>query len=309
MVKAFAPATVANLACGFDVLGLAIDLPGDIVSIESIEGQDIKILDIKGAEGRLTYDPAKNTIGVSVLEFCKFHGIRDGLGLKLEKNMPLGSGLGSSAASTVAALVAVNAMYGSQMTKQELLKFAMEGERVACGAAHADNVGPCLFGGISLVSGHSETEIIALPVPEMLVVLVVHPHIEINTRDSRAVLPEAYPLKTSVQQSANLGTFISALFLNDMRLLKKSLKDVIAEPYRAGLIPGFSEIQEAAMEAGALGCSISGSGPSIFAFADNLDCAEKVKQCFENTFSKKGIGFEIYHSKVNLKGAFVLEAK
>jgi homoserine kinase len=275
---AFAPATVSNVACGFDVLGFAIgaggdgagtDGPGDRVTARLMgDGEGgVRVVSVTGIAGsgfeRLPTEAARNTAGVAAMRLVE--AVRPGarVELSVEKRMPFGSGLGSSAASAVAAVVAVNAVLGQPLPTEALLPFALDGEAVASGGRHADNVAPCLFGGFVLV--RAPDDVVRLPVPAGLCVAVLHPHVEVLTADARAALAATVPLRSMVEQTANLGALVAALFTGDLDLLKRSLYDVVVEPQRAHLVPNFSQIQDAAWDAGALGCSLSGSGPSVFA--------------------------------------------
>lgn len=287
-VTAFAPATVSNVACGFDVLGFALGSPGDEVTARFSAAQEpagnpnptpdllVRIDDICGDEGRLPRDAAKNTAGVAAQALLTTLGERRGIALRIRKGLPLSSGLGGSAASAVAAVVAVDALLGARTSRETLLTCAFEGERVGAGSAHADNIAPCLYGGFVLVRRTSPPDIVRLPVPDGLVAVVVHPDLEIETAHARALLGDSVRLTDAIQQWANLGAFVDALHRADFALLARSLEDRIAEPRRAPLVPGFSAIKDAAVSAGALGCSLSGSGPSLFALCRGDDTARRV---------------------------------
>lgn len=278
---AFAPATVSNVACGFDVLGFAVDGLGDRVTAEPSETAGVELAEVTGDGGRLPKDAPRNTAGVAALALLDRMKAHDrGVVLRLEKGMPLGSGLGSSAASAVAAAVAVDAALELGADRGALLACALEGERVACGAAHADNAAPSLYGGFVLVRSNLPPDVVELPVPEGLACCVIRPHVEVQTRGAREALPAQVPLGDAVRQSANLGALVAALHANppkgDLDLLARTLEDRIAEPRRAHLVPGFHAMQRAALDAGALGASLSGSGPSTFALARSLDDAERI---------------------------------
>ena len=300
-IRVFAPASVSNLGCGFDVFGLAIDAPGDEVNVSWNNSGETVIRKIVGAEHLPTL-ASRNTAGVAVNALLSSLGERRGVDIILKKKMPLGSGLGSSAASAVAAVVAVNELLGRPYSRQQLVPFAMEGERVACGSAHADNVAPSLMGGIVLVRSLQPLDIITLPVPASLQVVVVHPHVEVLTRDSRAVLKKNIPLATAVQQWANTAALVSALYTKDFQALSRAVTDKVAEPYRAPLIPGFYEVKEAALSAGALACSISGSGPSVFALC--LDRSRGVATAMRKAFRNVRVDSDAWVSAVNKRGAF-----
>src|SRR6266508_3437373 len=272
-VTAFAPAPVSNVACGFDVLGFALSAPGDEVNERIIGQRDstripaplVRIDDISGDDGRLPRDAARNTAGVAAQALLTALGERRGVELSIRKGLPLSSGLGGSAASAVAAVVAVDALFDARSALETLMACAFEGERVGAGSAHGDNIAPCLYGGFVLVRSATPPDIVRLPVPDGLVAVVVHPDLEIQTSRARALLGDSVRLVDAIQQWANLGAFVDALHRGDFALLARSLDDRIAEPRRAALVPGLAVIKQAAADAGALGCSLSGSGPSLFA--------------------------------------------
>ncbi len=305
-IKVYAPATVANVTCGFDVLGFAVNNPGDEVELKLSDIPGVHIKRITGDNGRLSLDPMKNTAGISILNYLKFHGIEKGIELTLHKKMPLGSGLGSSAASTVAGVFAVSRLLGRNESALELLPFAMEGERIACGSAHADNVGPAMFGGFVLIRSYDPLDVVKIPTPENLYATILHPHIEVETKDARSILPRYIPLKDAITQWGNVGGLIAGLMMKDFGLISRSLQDVIVEPKRAILLPGFYEAKHEAMQAGALGGGISGSGPSIFQLSKEEETAHKVGVAMQAVYKELGIGSEVYVSKVNLEGPVVL---
>lgn len=304
-IKVFAPATVANVSCGFDVLGFAVENPGDEIILTLSDEPGIRFKKITGDNGRLPYEAMENTAGISISLFCEKVGFKGGIEIELNKNMPLGSGLGSSAASTVAGVFAANELLGKPMKKEELLPFAMEGERIACGAAHADNVAPCLYGGFVLIRSYDPLDIIEIPTPDNLYCALVHPHIEVKTKDAREILRKLIPLKHAVVQWGNVGGLVAGLMKNDYELIGRSLQDVIIEPIRSILIPGFQEVKAAAMESGALGASISGSGPSVFALCYGEETAKKAGDNMQHAFMNKDIKSTLYVSKVNPKGPVV----
>ena len=274
-VTAFAPATVSNVACGFDVLGFALETPGDEVTARRAAG-GVRIADITGDAGRLPREASRNSAGVAVQALLRAAGENGGVELTIAKGLPLSSGLGGSAASAVAAVVAVDALIGARLPIDTLLACAFEGERLGAGSAHADNIAPCLYGGFVLVRRASPPDIVRLPVPHGLTAVVVHPDLEIETAKARALLGDSVPLADAIRQWANLGAFVDALHRGDFALLSRSLEDAIAEPRRAPLVPGLTAIKQAATDAGALGCSLSGSGPSLFALCRGLETAERV---------------------------------
>ena len=274
-VTAFAPATISNVACGFDVLGFALNEPGDEVTARwSVSGVTIDAILNDG--GRLSKDATKNTAGVAAVAVLRVLGERRGVALSIRKGLPLSSGLGGSAASAVAAVVAVDALAQARLPLETLLACAFEGERDGAGSAHADNIAPCLYGGFVLVRRPDPPDIVRLPVPATLTAVVVHPELEIETARARALLGNTVALGDAIQQWANLGAFVDALHRGDLSLLARSLEDTIAEPKRAALVPGLAAIKKAAKEAGALGCSLSGSGPSLFALCEGRATADRV---------------------------------
>ena len=306
-VTAFAPATVANVSCGFDILGFAIDDLGDKVKVEKSEGSGLKMVKIEGDGGRLPYDAKKNTCTVAIQAMLDSISYNGGLDISLYKGLALGSGMGSSAASAAAALVAANALLGNPFKKIDLLPFAMEAERVACGAAHADNVAPSLLGGFILIRDYHPLDVVKLNVPKGLYCTLLHPHLELNTADSRSVLKKQISLKDSTIQSGNIAGLIAGLFQEDFGLISRSLKDVIAEPSRGLLIPGFYELREAIKAAGALGSGISGSGPTIFVLSPGKEIADTAATISRELFEEIGLGADIYVSEINAKGAYITE--
>ncbi|MDB4054427.1 homoserine kinase [Akkermansiaceae bacterium] len=309
-VRVFAPATVANVACGFDVLGFAINAPGDEVVARHSEKPGLRITKITGDDGKLPKIPEKNTAGVAALDLLRHLGMSDrGIELEIHKKMPFGSGLGSSAASAVAGVYAVNKLIGEPLAKQQLLPFAMQGEASADGAWHADNVGPSLLGGIVFVRSNQELDIAQLPVPENLWAAVVHPDIEILTKVAREILPTNIPMVNATQQIGNLGGLICGLIQEDYAMIGRSIHDVIAEPRRQKLIPEFYNAKRAAMSNGALGFSISGAGPSVFALCEGEQIAQRVGKAISEVFSKINLENQCYVSPVNKKGVHVISTQ
>lgn len=305
-IKVFAPATVANVVCGFDILGFAVNEPGDELIMEITDKSGVNIVSIEGDEGKLPLNPAKNTVSASVISLLQKIDRTDiGINIKLKKKMPMGSGLGSSAASAVAGLFAVNELLGSPLTKKLLLPFAMEGEALACGHGHADNVAPALFGGFTLIKSYEPLEVIALPVPDLYCALL-YPHVDVPTRDARQIIRSKVLLKDAVTQWGNIAGLISSLYTQDYDLLGRCMKDVIVEPIRSMLIPEFDQMKETAMNNGALGFGISGSGPTVFSLYRSKDDAEKVLQTLKKMLLSKGIESNIYLSKINKNGPVIL---
>jgi homoserine kinase len=316
-LRIFAPATVSNLGPGFDVLGLALEKPGDLVEGELTDSPGVRIVEVTGDGGALSWDPDRNVAGraaAEVLQRARRASQPAGLatpGLRLwvHKQMPLRSGLGSSGASSAAGATIANELLGRPLSQHEVLLSAMEGERAAAGTAHADNVAPSLLGGIVLIRGYDPLEVLPLPVPEELWVVAVHPDCEVATADARALVNgRTYPLDRIVANLGNLGTFVGALYLNDLRLLGRSIDDRLIEPVRARLIPGFALVKQAALEAGALGCSISGSGPSLFALSDDGSVAGRVGEAMQSAFRREaGLASDLYLGKVARQGARVVD--
>ena len=305
-VKAFAPATVANVSCGFDVLGFAVDSPGDEVTMFLTDDPGIVITKITGDQGRLPLEAERNTAGVAVQAFLSAINSAQGVSMQIDKYLPLGSGMGSSAASSVAALVAINHLMNEPFTREQLLPFAMEAERVACGSAHADNVAPSLLGGFVLIRDYEPLDVTKIPVPDKLYCTLVHPHLELKTEDSRRVLKPVIPLKDAITQWGNIAGLVVGLMKPDYALIGRSLKDVVAEPTRSVLIPGFDIIKAAALKAGALGCGISGSGPTIFVLSNDHATALQTGEVIQQEFTKLHLKSEVYVSKINEAGARIV---
>lgn len=299
-IKIFSPATVANVACGFDVLGFCLDSVGDDMVIRKTDKKGIHITKIEGFD--LPYEAELNVAGVSALAMYEALDIDFGFEIEIYKNIKPGSGIGSSAASAVGSVFGMNEILGRPYNKTELTQFAIKGEALASKCEHADNLAPALFGGFTLVKSISPLKILEIPSPDDLYATIIHPQIEIKTSESRAVLPNEFPLSDAITQWANLGSLVHALHTSDYDLLSDSLTDVIAEPYRSTLIPHFDEVKKAVLKNGALGAGISGSGPSIFSLSKSKQTALKVKVAMCEIYSKTGIDFEIHVSKINAQG-------
>jgi len=306
-VTAFAPATVANVGIGFDILGHAVDEVGDRVRIRRIEENEVRIRSITGIAGELPVDPQYNTAGRAVQAMHAALAPDFGFELDIEKGIPLGSGMGGSAASAVAAVVAANALLHAPAPQIQLLKFAMEGEIVASGAAHIDNIAPCLYGGLTLTVGIDNPRVKQIPVPRGLRCVLVHPHMYLGTREARAILNINVSRSDFVWQSANLAGFISGCYSNDLEMIRESFNDVIIEPQRHSLIPGFKDVQRAAMSAGALGCSISGAGPAVFAWSA-FQHAEAVRGAMVAAFAEHQLQSDSWVSLMQNYGARVVKA-
>jgi len=308
MIAAFAPATVSNVAAGFDVLGFALDEPGDVVVARLADAPGVVIREVTGDGGRLSRDPGKNTAGAAVRALLAALGTHQGIQLDVHKGLPLASGVGSSGASAVAAAVAVNELLGRPASMAQVFQAAMEGERAGCGAMHPDNVAPSLYGGFVLARSVEPPDIVRLPVPHGLSCAVLHPHSEVQTGAARALLGDTVPLATAVRQWANLGALVSALHSGDLDLLSRALVDHVAEPKRASLVPGFHDVKAAASAAGALGCSLSGSGPSIFALTRSLNQAHVVGQAMMTAFAgASSVAADLWVSPVGTTGARVVD--
>ena len=309
-VTAFAPATVSNVGCGFDVLGFALHEPGDAVTATFAPGTGVRIDDIVGDNGRLPRDAAKNTAGIAAQALLDAAGDRRGIALTIRKGLPLSSGLGGSAASAVAAAVAVNALVGAGASLETLMTYAFEGERIGAGSAHGDNIAPAVYGGFVLVRVANPPDVVRLPVPAGLTAVVVHPDLEIETARARALLGSDVPLADAIRQWANLGALVDALHRSDFDLLSRALEDAIAEPRRAPLVPGLAAIKRAAIDAGALGCSLSGSGPSLFALCRGIVTARSVARAMTAAVVKHigGRAPDTYVSPIAPTGARILSS-
>jgi homoserine kinase len=311
-VTVFAPATVANVGSAFDVLGFAVAAPGDTVTVTRSEKPGVTITEISGDHGILSKETSENTAGVSVVQLIKHLESRDrvalgevGVEISLTKGLPIGSGLGSSSASTVAAVVAANELLGSPLSREELLPFAMEGERIACGAAHADNVAPALLGGFVLIRSYDPLDVVHLPTPSNVWVTVLSPNLELKTQDARKVLKRSVALESAISQWGNVAALVAGIYKNDVALMGRALEDRIVEPERAQLIPGYAAAKRAALEAGAAGCSISGSGPSVFALSESEETAHRIGAAMKEAFATLDIASIPYVSQINSSGAVV----
>ena len=304
-LKIFAPATVANVSCGFDSLGFAVDAIGDEMTFTKTVEKGVKITNITGAV--LPYNVDENAASAVIKKILLEAKADFGIALTIHKGFSPGSGLGSSAASAAGAAFGVNQFLTHQYSNLELTKFAMFGEEVACGSAIADNVAAAIYGGFVLVRSYEPLEVIKLPVPEELRVVAIHPQIAIKTKDAREVLPKEIALQDAVTQWANVGGLVSGLFTNNYELISNSLVDVIVEPFRKGLIPFFDEVKTNAIKAGALGAGISGSGPTIFALCKGDESAKNVYKAIEAAYQETGIGFEMFISKIKPQGMKIIK--
>ena len=303
-IKLFSPATVANVACGFDVLGLCLDTIGDEMVVRKVDKKGVRITKIEGF--KLPFETELNVAGVSALAMYQELQPDCGFEIEIKKNIKPGSGIGSSAASAVGTVYGINALLGSPLNKTQLTQFAIKGEALASGSEHADNIAPALFGGFTLVKSVSPLEILQIPSPDNLYVTIIHPQIEIKTAISRAILPKNVPLKNAIIQWANVGSFIHSLHTSDYPLMQSSLHDVIIEPHRSKLIPHYNEVKQQTLNVGALGTNISGSGPSIFSLCEGIENANKVGDVMRNIYSNTGIKFDVHISKINTRGVKIL---
>ena len=303
-IKLFSPATVANVACGFDVLGLCLDTIGDEMVVRKVDKKGVRITKIEGF--KLPFETELNVAGVSALAMYQELQPDCGFEIEIKKNIKPGSGIGSSAASAVGSVYGINALLGSPLNKTQLTQFAIKGEALASGSEHADNIAPALFGGFTLVKSVNPLEILQIPSPDNLYVTIIHPQIEIKTAISRAILPKNVPLKAAINQWANVGSFIHSLHTSDYPLMQRSLHDVIIEPHRSKLIPHYNEVKQQTLKVGALGTNISGSGPAIFSLCKGIENANKVRDVMRNIYSNTGIEFDVHVSKINTQGVKVL---
>ncbi|SDW90119.1 homoserine kinase [Lutibacter oricola] len=303
-LKIFTPATIANVSCGFDVLGLALDNVGDEMIIRKIPENGIIISKIEGQD--LPLETHKNVAGVAGLALLAEAEATHGFEIEIIKRIKPGSGIGSSAASSAGAVWAINELLGKPFNTSDLVRFAMEGERLATGVAHADNVAPALFGGFTLVRSYEPLDIISVNTPSELYATVIHPQIEVKTSDAREILRTTVQLKDAIKQWGNVGGLISGLYTEDYDLIGRSLQDHIIEPIRSILIPAFDSVKKNSIKAGALGCGISGSGPSIFALSKGEETALNVGEAMKAAYNKVGIKYDVHVSKVNKQGIKII---
>ena len=303
-IKLFAPATVANVSCGFDVLGFCLDNIGDEMVIRKTSQKGIKITKIVGSE--LPMETSKNVAGVSALAMLEKLQPDCGFEIEIYKNIKPGSGIGSSAASAAGSVFGMNVLLGNPLDKTELTTLAMKGEALASQCEHADNIAPCIFGGFTLVKSVNPLQVLELPTPSELYATILHPQVEVKTSEARAILPKEVPLTNAIEQWANVGSLVHGLHTSDYALISSALKDVIVEPYRKKLIPHFDDVRSTALRAGALGVGISGSGPSIFVLSKGEIIADKIAQDLFAIYQKFDIDFNIYISPINKQGIKIL---
>jgi len=303
---AFAPASIGNVAVGFDVLGHSFQTIGDRVTARRIKEVTVRISSITGTVSELPLEPEKNTAGMAVLSMVRDLNLDFGIELSIEKGIPLGSGLGGSAASAVAGVVAANALLPVSLSQLDLLKFAMKGEAVASGSVHVDNIAPSLFGGLVLTVGIDNPNVKQIPVPAAVRCVLVHPHMMLSTRAAREILNRSIDLSNVIWQAANLAGFLTGCFTGDLRLIRESLEDVIVEPQRKALIPGFQDVKDAAIRNGALGCSISGAGPTVFAWCEEKDAAA-IRDSMVAAFAAHQLDSDAWISTLDPAGARVTD--
>ena len=301
-----APATVANLVCGFDVLGMCLEEPYDIMEIRLLDEKKIMIRSRDGYQ--LPEEPAQNTAGAPLIAMLEELPLPLGFEVIIQKQIKPGSGIGSSAASAAGAVVAANHLLGNIFSKEDLVRFAMFGEKLASGVKHADNVAPCIFGGVTLIRSIFPLDIVSIPVPP-LQVTVVHPQIEVRTSDARQILRKEVLLKDAIRQWGNIGGLVAGFLKSDYELIGRSLEDVIIEPVRSMLIPGFDEVKQRCKAAGALGGGISGSGPSIFMLSKDEKTARGLKDIMKEIFDAIGLQHHIYVTKVNARGVTIIRTE
>jgi homoserine kinase len=306
-IKLFAPGTIANLSCGFDVLGLCLDNVGDEMIIRKSKQKGVRITKIVGAN--LPLETEKNVAGVAALALLENNETDLGFEIEIYKKIKAGSGIGSSAASAAGAVFGINELLGRPFSNKELVYFAMQGEKLASGSTHADNVAPALLGGFALVRSYNPLDIIKIKSPDHLFASVIHPQIELKTSDARSILKKNISLKSAIVQWGNVGGLIAGLYTNDYELIGRSLHDEIIEPARSILIPAFDLVKKSALKSGALGVGISGSGPSIFALSKGEDTTQKVAKIMCEEYDKIDLPYEIHVSKINDEGIKVLNSK
>lgn len=304
-VTVFAPASMGNVAVGYDVLGAAVDGLGDRVTVRRLAEPVVRIGSVTGRVTDLPTHPPDNTATAALLDLKEARGLDCGFEVAIEKGIPLGSGLGGSASSAVGAVVAAARLLPDTVSRDTLLPHALAGEAVASGDLHPDNVAPCLYGGLVLTREMDPPDVIPVPVPTGVRCVLVRPDRVLPTREARACLPETLPLADSVQQTAHFGAFVAACYRDDLSLVGRALRDLIVEPHRAPLVPGFGDVQAAAMEAGALGCSLSGAGPTLFAWAENGD-ASSVRDAMTEAFAQHDVPTEAWLSPIPERGARVV---
>jgi homoserine kinase len=303
-ITVLAPATVANVVCGFDVLGFCLEEPCDLMTLRTIDEKTVRI--INRDEFNLPTEPEKNVAGAVLLSILKEIKADFGFEIEIEKRIKPGSGIGSSAASAAGAAFAANKLLNERFSKLELVHFAMFGEEIASAARHADNLAPAIFGGFTLVRSVDPLDIVEIDFPPLFAI-VLHPQIEIKTAEARRILPREVPLKSAINQWANVGALVAGLFKKDYGLIARSLEDKIVEPVRSRLIPKFDEIKSESIQSGALGGGISGSGPSVFMLSETEESARNVEMIMRRVYQNAGINFYTYVTKINAEGVKIPE--
>ncbi len=303
-IRIFSPATVANVSCGFDVMGFCLDGVGDEMVIRKVDKKGIRITHIEGFD--LPYKTELNVAGVSALAMYNALDLDFGFDIEIFKNIKPGSGIGSSAASAVGSVFGMNELLNRPFNKTQLTEFAIKGEALASKCEHADNLAPAMFGGFTLVKSVSPLHILEIPSPNDLYVVIIHPQIEIKTSEARAILPKAIPLSDAITQWSNFGSLVHALHTSNYQLIKDSLHDAVVEPHRSQLIPHYSKVKKVALQAGALGSGIAGSGPSIFSLCEGFETAKQVSKSISDTYADTGIDFDMHVSKINKQGVKVI---
>ncbi len=307
-IRVFAPASVSNVGPGFDMMGFALNEPGDEIKLSYNNKKEIRITKITGDDNRLPFDADKNTATVAIKSLLKKYNVNIGLDVEIHKKMGIGSGLGSSAASAVGGVFAANKLLRMELSNFEMLEHAIAGEFIASGSIHADNVAPALFGGFVLIRSYNPViDVIKLDYPKDLFCTIVFPDIEIKTSEARKILSKTVDLKTAIAQAGHASALVAGLLTNNYDLIGRSIVDHIAEPKRAKLIPCYNEVREAALSIGAINCNITGSGPSMFAFSTSKTKAEEIGEAMKKAAVSKGLRSKIYVSKINKKGPVVLE--
>ena len=305
-IKVFAPASVANMGCGFDVMGMAMDATGDIMTMEVDEGLGIEIRNLSGIE--LPSEVEKNVLTPAVMAFMAEYGKPMKIKVSIEQKVKPGSGIGSSASSSAAAVFALNELLDRPFSKEQLVEFAMEGEKlISGGVAHADNVAPAILGGVVLIRGYKPLDMVQLPVPDKFFCTVVHPDIMVSTKMARSVMPKEIPVRDAVRQWGNVGGLVAGLALGDVELIGRSMVDVVAEPCRKCFIPGFEILRDKLQRVGSLAVNISGSGPSVFALSSSEDVARKAAMIMQHHFAFLDIASDVYVANASCKGARVIE--
>ncbi len=304
-IKVFAPATISNLGSGFDIIGFPLEGVGDTLTVTKNDENEVKIAGITGYTD-IPDDPEKNVASFTIKQMLQKLGSDQGFDIELHKEVMPGSGIGSSASSSTAAVVAVNELLGKPFTQNQLIEIAMEGERLASGDAHADNVAPAILGGITVIRSYKPFDVIRIEPPEELWAVLIHPQMEIKTELSRRILPDKIELKDAVKQWGNVAGLVAGFYISDYGLIGRSMDDVIVEPVRSQLIPGYKKIKQAALENGALGCTISGSGPSVFALCKGEEKAERLNDAISKAYRDENVVYNMYYSKINKNGVTII---